>query len=320
MEQQPNKTKDRLKEITANIERGIQALFESDKYQQYLRTMSRFHNYSLNNTLLISMQRPDATLVAGFNRWKNQFGRNVMRGEHGIKIIAPTPYKVKKEREKLDPDTNIPVRDADGKIVTEEVGVKIPMYGVATVFDVSQTEGRALPTLAVDLAGDVKQYEIFMEALRRSAPVPIRFEKLAPDLDGYFRQPAEGSAAGEKFIAIREGMSEVQTVCAAIHEIGHAKLHDREQARLAAKADPEHPPKPKDKHTREVEAESVSYAVCQYYGIETGENSFGYIAGWSKDKTLPELRESLDTINRTADGLITDIDKHFAENLQGTRH
>ncbi len=312
MEQHPN-NKGRLKEITDSIERGIQELFESDKYKQYLRTMSRFHNYSLNNTMLISMQRPDATLVAGFNKWRDQFDRNVMRGEKGIKIIAPTPYKVKREQEKLDPDTKAPMRDADGKIMTEEVEVKIPMYKVVSVFDVSQTDGKPIPTLAADLAGDVKQYEIFIEALRRSAPVPVRFEKLEENLDGYFRQPTEDNPDGEKFIAIRDGMSEVQTVCAAIHEIGHAKLHDREQARLAAQSNPEKPPKLKDKRTREVEAESVSYAVCQYYGIETGENSFGYIATWSKDRTLPELRESLDTINRTADGLINDIDRHFAE-------
>ena len=312
MEQQPNKNKDRLKEITDSIERGIQEVFESDKYQQYLRTMSRFHNYSLNNTMLIAMQRPDATLVAGFGKWDKAFGRHVLRGERGIKIIAPTPYKVKKEREKLDPDTRAPMRDADGKIITEEVEVKIPLYKVVSVFDVSQTDGKPLPTLAADLAGDVKQFDVFMEALRRSAPVPIRFERLQENLDGYFRQPTDGNPDGEKFIAVREGMSEVQTICAAIHEIGHAKLHDREQARLMAQADPNHPPKPKDKSTREVEAESVSYAVCQYYGIETGENSFGYIATWSKDRTLPELRESLDTINRTADGLINDIDQHFA--------
>ncbi len=313
MEQQPTQNKDRLKEITDSIERGIQEVFESDKYKQYLRTMSRFHNYSLNNTMLIAMQRPDATLVAGFGKWDKAFGRHVLRGEKGIKIIAPTPYKVKKEREKLDPDTRAPMRDADGKIITEEVEVKIPLYKVVSVFDVSQTDGKPLPTLAADLAGDVKQFDVFMEALRRSAPVPIRFEKLQENLDGYFRQPTEGNSDGEKFIAVREGMSEVQTICAAIHEIGHAKLHDREQARLAAQADPDHPQKPKDKSTREVEAESVSYAVCQYYGIETGENSFGYIATWSKDRTLPELRESLDTINRTVDGLINDIDGHFAE-------
>lgn len=313
MEQQPNKTKDKLKEITEGIERGIQELFESDRYKQYLRVMSRFHQYSLNNTLLIAMQRPDATLVCGYTKWDKEFGRNVMRGEKSIKIIAPTPYKVKREREKLDPDTKAPMLDAEGKIVTEEVEVKIPMYRVASVFDVSQTEGRPLPSLAADLAGDVKQYEIFMEALRRSAPVPLRIEKMRENLDGFFRQPTDEHPDVEKFIAIREGMSEVQTVCAAIHEIGHAKLHDREQARLAAQADPENPPKPKDKNTREVEAESVSYAVCQYYSIETGENSLGYIATWSKDKTLPELRDSLDTINRTADGLITDIDRHFAE-------
>lgn len=300
------KNKDRLKEITDSIEQGIQNLFQSDRYAQYLRTMSRFHRYSVNNTMLIYMQKPDATLVAGFNKWRDQFSRNVMRGEKGIKIIAPTPFKKKIEEEKLDPDTKIPMRDADGSIIMEEKEIKIPMYKVVSVFDVSQTEGKPLPTLANDLTGNVKQYEIFMEALRRSSPVPLAFEAMEPNTDGYFSEK-------DQRITIRSDMSEVQTVAAAVHEITHATLHNYEHARLAAAQGDEtaEPPKPKDRNTEEVEAESVSYAVCQYYGIQTGENSFGYIASWSKDKELPELRASLETINKTASGLISDIDQNF---------
>lgn len=307
----PEKNKERLKEITDSIEQGIQDLFQSDRYAQYLRTLSRFHRYSVNNTMLIYMQKPDATLVAGFNKWRDQFSRNVMRGEKGIKIIAPTPFKKKIEEEKLDPDTKIPVRDADGNIIMEEKEIKIPMYKVVSVFDVSQTEGKPLPTLVNDLMGNVKQYAVFMEALRRSSPVPLAFEGMEPSTDGYF------SVTNQR-IAIRSGMSEVQTVSAAVHEITHATLHNYEQARLAAAKSDEtaEPPKPKDRHTEEVEAESVSYAVCQYYGIQTGENSFGYIASWSRGKELPELRASLETINKTASGLISDIDQNFREVLK----
>lgn len=300
--------KDRLKEITDSIEQGIRDLFQSDRYMQYLRTMSRFHRYSVNNTMLIYMQKPDATLVAGFNKWRDQFSRNVIRGEKGIKIIAPTPFKKKIEEEKLDPDTKIPMRDADGNIIMEEKEVKIPMYKVVSVFDVAQTDGKPLPTLANNLTGNVQQYEVFMEALRCSSPVPMELEAMEMDTDGYFSRTNQR-------IAIRTGMSEVQTVSAAVHEITHATLHNYEQARLAAAKSDEtaEPPKSKDRHTEEVEAESVSYAVCQYYGIQTSENSFGYIATWSKGKELPELRASLETINKTASGLITDIDRNFAE-------
>ena len=217
-------TKDRLKDITDSIEAGIKDLFQSDKYAQYLRTMSRFHRYSVNNTMLIYMQKPDATLVAGFNKWHDQFERNVKKGEHGIKIIAPTPFKKKVEMEKLDPDTKMPLLDADGKVVIEEKGIKVPMYKPVTVFDVSQTDGKPLPTLASDLAGNVQNYDVFMEALRRSSPVPIAFEDIRDGADGYFHLE-------EERIAIREGMSEVQTVSATIHEITHAKLHNREQDR-----------------------------------------------------------------------------------------
>lgn len=300
--------KDRMREIVDSIETGIKELFESDKYRQYLSTMSRFHRYSVNNTMLIYMQKPDATLIAGFNKWHDQFGRNVMKGEKGIKIIALTPYKKKIEEVKLDPDTKVPMLDADGKVVTEEKEVKIPMYKVVSVFDVSQTDGKPLPQLASDLSGNVQQYEIFMEALRRSSPVPMEIRPIERDTDGYFNSTSQS-------ITIREGMSEVQTVCAAVHEIAHAKLHNYEKEREAVVAGDEtaEPVKPKDRHTEEVEAESVSYAVCQYFGIETAENSFGYIATWSQGRELKELRASLETINKTASGLITDIDRHFAE-------
>ena len=395
-ENEKQTNKERLKDITDSIERGIQDLFQSDKYAEYLRTMSRFHKYSVNNTMLIYMQKPDATLVAGFNKWRDQFERNVMKGEKGIKIIAPTPFKKKIEQEKRDPDTNLPMLDADGKVITEEKEIKIPMFKPVTVFDVSQTDGKPLPQLASDLSGNVQNYEVFMEALRRSAPVPIEILPIHDGSDGYF-------SLDKQKIAVREGMSEVQTVSAVVHEIAHSKLHNQkkiEEPKDAPKYqeveifdvpalfsdgrisladlpeglyrydlrgsddDPGMPvtveqnvavnhagsiitAKPldlgedgcltltedeglnfvggeismqrffneqrKDRNTEEVEAESISFAVCAYYGIETGENSFGYIAAWSKDKELKELRASLETINKTSSELITDIDRNYAE-------
>ena len=300
-------SKDRMREIVDSIENGIKELFESDKYRQYLATMSRFHRYSVNNTMLIYMQRPDATHVAGFNKWRDQFGRNVLKGEKGIRIIAPTPYKKKVEEIKTDPETNAPVLDADGKAIIEEKEIRIPMFKVVSVFDVSQTAGKPLPQLAADLSGNVQQYEVFMEALRRASPVPMEIKPVARDTDGFFSIKAQS-------ITIRAGMSEVQTVCAAVHEIAHAKLHDYEHmTELADDGETILVPGEKSRNTEEVEAESISYAVCQYYGIETGENSFGYIATWSKGKELKELRASLETINKTASELITDIDRHFAE-------
>ena len=300
-------SKDRMREIVDSIENGIKELFESDKYRKYLATMSRFHRYSVNNTMLIYMQRPDATHVAGFNKWRDQFGRNVLKGEKGIRIIAPTPYKKKVEEIKTDPETNAPVLDADGKAIIEEKEIRIPMFKVISVFDVSQTSGKPLPQLAADLSGNVQQYEVFMEALRRASPVPMEIKPVARDTDGFFSIKAQS-------ITIRAGMSEVQTVCAAVHEIAHAKLHDYEHmTELADDGETILVPGEKSRNTEEVEAESISYAVCQYYGIETGENSFGYIATWSKGKELKELRASLETINKTASELITDIDRHFAE-------
>ena len=348
--------RERIREITDGIEQGIKELFESEKYMRYLSVMSRFHRYSVNNTMLIYMQKPDATLVAGYNKWKDQFERHVKKGEHGITIIAPTPYKKKIEEQKLDPDTKAPILDKDGKIVTEEKEIEIPMFRPVKVFDVSQTDGKPLPELASSLSGNVPNYEAFMEALCRSAPVPITFEAMAADTDGYF-------SADHQKIAIRQGMSEVQTVSATVHEIAHSKLHDPKKYemlpswkvvleseggtkhdfkldfatereaeqfasdmdwryvdenqfewRLAVEEDPTAEKQAiKNRHTEEVEAESISYAVCKYFGIETGENSFGYIASWSQGKELKELRASLETINKTSGTLISDIERHYKE-------
>ncbi len=308
MAEQKQTNKERLREITESIEQGIKELFESDKYMEYLRVMSRFHTYSRNNVMLIRMQMPGATRVAGFHKWRDQFGRHVKKGEKSIKIIAPTPYKKKIEEIKRDPDTMAPMLDKDGKAIMEEKEISIPMFKIVSVFDVSQTDGRPLPQLASDLIGNVQNYEIFMEALRRSSPVPMEFRPIRESEDGYFDPETQS-------ITLRDDMSEVQTVCAAIHEITHAKLHNYEKERLAAAAgeNSQEPPKPKDRHTEEVEAESVSYAVCQYYGIETSENSFGYIANWSSGKELPELKASLDIIQKTASSLISNIDRNFLE-------
>ena len=348
--------RERLQEITAGIEQGIKELFESEKYMRYLSVMSKFHRYSVNNTVLIYMQRPDATLVAGFNKWKNQFERHVKKGEHSITIIAPTPYKKKIEEMKRDPDTQAPILDADGKAVMEEKEIEIPMFRPVKVFDVSQTDGKPLPELASSLSGTVPHYEAFLEAVRRSAPVPIEFEPMAENMDGYF-------SSDQQRIAIREGMSEVQTISAAVHETAHSKLHDpkkyeaeptwkivmvseggtKHDFRLdfATEAEAEQAAAEegwryvdenrfewrleveedltavkqaaKNRNTEEVEAESISYAVCQYFGIQTGENSFGYIASWSKDKELKELRASLETINKTSCELINDIERNYKE-------
>lgn len=299
--------KERIKEITAGIEKGIMELFESDRYRNYLTTMSRFHRYSLNNVMLIHAQRPDATLVAGFSKWKNSFGRHVKKGEKGIQILAPTSYKIKVDKEKLDPDTKLPMLDDEGKPITEEKEVTIPMFKVVSVFDVSQTEGKPLPQISFRLTGDVAQYEVFMEALRRTSQVPITIEPMEPGMDGYF-------SLTKQAIFLREGMSQVQTVCAAIHEMAHSRLHNYEKmTELADDGETILVPGEKNRNTEEVEAESISYAVCQYFGIETSDNSFGYIAAWSQGKELKELRASLETINRTSSELISVIEKHFQE-------
>ena len=296
------KPADKLKEITDRLEQGIAELFESERYKEYLRVMSKFHNYSFNNTLLIAMQKPDASLVAGFSSWKNNFGRNVMKGEKGIKIIAPSPFTVKQEVEKTDPQTGKPVIGKDGKPVTEEKEIKIPAYKVVSVFDVSQTEGRELPDIAVnELTGDVDRFKDFFAALEQASPVPVGFEKIEGGAHGYYHLE-------EKRIAIDEGMSDLQTLKTAIHEIAHAKLHDID---LNA---PKEEQKPRvDRRTREVEAESVAYTVCQHYGLDTSDYSFGYVAGWSSGKELAELRGSLETIRSTAAEMINAIDGHFAE-------
>ena len=300
-----DKPAEKLKEITDRLEQGITELFDSERYKEYLQVMSKFHNYSFNNTLLIAMQKPDASLIAGFNAWKNNFGRNVMRGEKGIRILAPSPYKIRQEVEKKDPQTGKTVIGGDGKPVTETREIQIPAYKVVAVFDVSQTEGRELPSISAnELTGDVEQYEDFFAALEKTSPVPMGFEKIEGGAHGYYHLE-------EKRIAIDEGMSQLQNLKTAIHEIAHAKLHDID---LNA---PEQPDRP-DRRTREVQAESIAYTVCQHYGLDTSDYSFGYVAGWSSGRELAELKASLETIRATAAEIINSIDGHFAE-LQKAR-
>ena len=296
------KPADKLKEITDRLEQGIMELFDSDRYKEYLRVMSKFHNYSFNNTLLIAMQKPDASLVAGFQSWKNNFKRNVVKGEKGIKILAPSPFKIKQEMEKIDPATQKPVIGADGKPVKEEKEITIPAFKVVSVFDVSQTEGKELPDIAVDmLTGDVKCFKDVFAALEKTSPVPIGFEKIEGNSHGYYHLE-------EKRIAIDEGMSELQTIKTAIHEIAHAKLHD-----IDPNAPQEEQTDRPDRRTREVQAESVAYAVCQHYGLDTSDYSFGYVAGWSSGRELDELKSSLETIRSTAAEIINSIDEHLQE-------
>ena len=287
---------ERMKDLNQRLEQGIRDVFESERFRDYLSVMSRFHTYSARNVLLIHMQRPNATRVASAKRWKEQFERFINKGEKAIYIMAPIPIVKTVERQKLDPDTKAPVLDENGQVVTEKREVQVPRFRPVPVFDVSQTNGKPLPQLAQDLTGDVAQYEAFMEALRRTAPVPMEIKPMAANVDGYF-------SLDEQSISIREGMSEVQTVCASVHEITHSILHNQKGVR-------------EDKAVQtaqELEAESVSYVVCQYFGIETGANSFGYLASWSKDKELSELRACLATISKTANQLIGEIDRHFAE-------
>lgn len=283
---------ERMKDLNQRLEQGIRDVFESERFRDYLSVMSRFHTYSARNVLLIHMQRPNAARVASAKRWREQFERFINKGEKAIYIMAPIPIVKTVERQKLDPDTKAPVLDEDGQVITEKREVQVPRFRPVPVFDVSQTNGKPLPQLAQDLTGDVEQYEAFMEALRRTAPVPMEIKPMAENLDGYF-------SLEEQSISIRAGMSEVQTVYAAVHEITHSILHGQEDE--------------KSRSTEELEAESVSYVVCQYCGVETGANSFGYLASWSKDKELSELRACLATINKTANQLIGEIDRHFAE-------
>ena len=296
------KPADKLKEITDRLEQGIKELFDSDRYKEYLRVMSKFHNYSFNNTLLIAMQKPDASLVAGFQSWKNNFKRNVVKGEKGIKILAPSPFKIRQEMEKIDPETQKPVIGADGKPVKEEKEITIPAFKVVSVFDVSQTEGKELPDITVDmLTGDVEHFKDVFAALEKTSPVPIGFEKIEGNSHGYYHLE-------EKRIAIDEGMSELQTIKTAIHEIAHAKLHD-----IDPNAPKEEQADRPDRRTREVQAESVAYAVCQHYGLDTSDYSFGYVAGWSSGRELDELKSSLETIRSTAAEIINSIDEHLQE-------
>ena len=288
---------ERMKEITDRLETGIQQLFDSDRYKAYLTTMAKFHNYSFNNTLLIAMQ--GGQLVAGFNKWKDTFHRTVKKGEKGIKILAPAPYKVKQKMEKLD-EQGKPILDKDGKPLTEEKTVQIPAFKVVSVFDVSQTEGEPLPSIAVnELSGSVQDYQDFFKALEQASPVPIGFEDIEGGAHGYFHLL-------DNRIAIQEGMSQLQTIKTAIHEIAHAKLHAIDPN------DPEQTNRP-DSRTREVQAESVAYAVCQHYGLDTSEYSFGYVAGWSSGRELAELKASLEVIRSTAHELISALDEHLAE-------
>ena len=293
-------SKEKVKELTNKLEQGVKDLFESDKYADYLKTMSQFHSYSTRNTILIHMQMPQASSVAGFNAWINKFSRHVKKGEKAISILAPTPFTIREEKEKLDPKTKLPVLDDNGLPVIETTERQIARFKVVSVFDVSQTDGKPLPELIKNITGNVEQYEAFIDALRATSPLPIVFEPLPEDTDGLCLD-------GEK-IVIREGMSEVQTVSAIIHEITHAMLHDRS---LVVEGDGQ--AKLIDRRTEEVEAESVSYAVCQHFDIETGDNSFGYLATWSRGKELKELNASLDVIRKTAAEMIENIEGKFQE-------
>lgn len=293
--------KQKVQEITEKLEQGIKELFESEKYKTYLNTMSKFYNYSFNNTMLIAMQKPDATLVAGFKAWQKNFDRHVKKGKKGIRILAPAPYKIKEEQEKLNPVTGEIMLDKNGMPITEEVEIKIPAFRVVPVFDVSQADGKELPDIGVnELSGSVEDYEDFMQALTEVSPVPITYEDIEGEAKGYFHTT-------DHRIAIQEGMSQNQTIKTAIHEVAHAKLHDRERNQdIDAVLD-------KDRNTKEVEAESVAYTVCQHFGIDTSDYSFGYIARWSSDRDMKELKSSLDTIRKTASELITGIEDRLAE-------
>ncbi|MCI4867819.1 antirestriction protein ArdA, partial [Clostridioides difficile] len=293
------KPAEKVKEITARLEQGVQAIFDSDRYKEFLTAMSKFHDYSLNNTILIAMQ--GGNLVMGFRQWEKEFDRHVKKGEKGIKIFAPAPYKVKKLVDKIDPETRKPMLDREGKPIKEEKEITVPAFKVITVFDISQTEGKEFPDLSVKpLLADVEQYEDFFAALEKASPVPIAFEQIGGSANGYF-------SLTDKRIAIKEGVSELQAVKTAIHEIAHAKLHD---------VDLNAPPEEQNRaprHTREVQAESVAYTVCQHFGLDTSDYSFGYVAGWSSGKEMTELKASLETIQTTAKELITEIEGHFTE-------
>lgn len=293
--------KEKIQQATEKLEQGILNFVSGEQYQDYLKVMSKFHNYSYSNSILIAMQRPDATLLAGYTGWQKKFKRQVLAGEHGIKIFAPSPIKQVVEKERLDPDTNLPVLDENGEPMKDTVEVKIAKFKVVTVFDVAQTTGEPLPELEIpDLTGNVTEYENFLAAIRRTADVPIGFEPIEGESHGYFI-PAEHR------IAIKEGMSEAQTLKTAIHELAHSRLHNMDQN----SRDPN--VKGKDRNTKEVEAESIAFVVCSHFGLDTGDYSFGYIGTWSSGKELPELKSSLQIIRSAATGIITEIESHLEE-------
>ena len=294
--------KQKVQELTDKLERGLTELFNSDSYKNYLSTMSKFHNYSFNNTLLIAMQKPEATLVAGYKAWQKNFERHVNKGEKAIRILAPAPYKIKEERDKLDPVTGEMMFDENGMPQKEQVEVTIPAFRAVSVFDVSQTDGKPIPELeAQELLSTVEGYEDFVQALMNVAPVPIGFEDIPGDSKGYFHTE-------EKRIAVQENMSESQTLKTMVHEVAHSMLHNKEINRDDLIEEPA-----KDRNTKEVEAESVAYTVCQHFGIDTSDYSFGYIVGWSSGKDMKELKSSLDTIRKTASELITGIEGALRE-------
>ena len=291
--------KQKVQEITEKLEQGIKELFESEKYKTYLNTMSKFHNYSFNNTMLIAMQKPDATLVAGFKAWQKNFDRHVKKGEKGIRILAPAPYKIKEERDKIDPVTQELLLDKDGNPQKEEVEITIPAFRAVSVFDVAQTDGKPIPELAAkELLSDVEGYQDMIRAVEAISPVPIELEEIAGDSKGYYDREA-------KRIAVQENMSESQTLKTMIHEVAHSKLHSKEVEQDEQMK--------KDRNTKEVEAESIAYTVCQHFGVDTSDYSFGYIAGWSSGRDTKELRASMDTIRRTASELITGIEEQLQE-------
>ena len=299
-----NTEKQRVQELTDKLEQGLQDLFNSDSYRNYLSTMSKFHNYSFNNTLLIAMQKPDATLVAGYKALQKNFERHVNKGEKAIRILAPAPYKIKEERDKIDPVTQELLLDKDGNPQKEEVEITIPVFRAVSVFDVAQTDGKPIPELAAkELLSDVEGYQDMIRAVEAISPVPIELEEIAGDSKGYYDREA-------KRIAVQENMSESQTLKTMIHEVAHSKLHSKEVEQDEQMR--------KDRNTKEVEAESVAYTVCQHFGIDTSDYSFGYIAGWSSGRDTKELRSSMDTIRRTASELITGIEEQLQE-LQRNR-
>ena len=299
-----NTEKQRVQELTDKLEQGLQDLFNSDSYRNYLSTMSKFHNYSFNNTLLIAMQKPDATLVAGYKAWQKNFERHVNKGEKAIRILAPAPYKIKEERDKIDPVTQELLLDKDGNPQKEEVEITIPAFRAVSVFDVAQTDGKPIPELAAkELLSDVEGYQDMIRAVEAISPVPIELEEIAGDSKGYYDREA-------KRIAVQENMSEGQTLKTMIHEVAHSKLHSKEVEQDEQMK--------KDRNTKEVEAESIAYTVCQHFGVDTSDYSFGYIAGWSSGRDTKELRASMDTIRRTASELITGIEEQLQE-LQRNR-